>query len=368
MPETTQGEFFVYVGTFTKNGKPAGRADGLYIYRMSTGDGALQPLGMAPDVVNPAFLAFAPGFAHLYAVNEIDSYEGKESGAVSAFAVDRAGGGLSFINRQPTLGSGPCHLSVDRTGKWVAVANYRGGSVTLLPILPGGRLGSPATVQHSGSSIDARRQERAHAHSAIFDPSNRFLLVADLGMDKIMIYRLDAARGVLLAHKPPAVEMRPGSGPRHQAFHPNKRFYYVLNELDSTLSVFAYDGATTTFSEIQHISTLPAGFSGVSYCAELQIAPSGRFVYASNRGHDSIAVFSIDEQSGRVSVLGHTSTQGKWPRNFVLAPAGDILLAANEHSDTIVTYHVDQRSGSLTPTGHVTNVPSPVCIRLMPAR
>jgi 6-phosphogluconolactonase len=365
-----QHSFFVYVGTYTRGDSERGKAEGLYVHRLLPAIGTLQPIGVVPGIANPTFLAIAPNHKHLYAANEISNYAGKPSGAVCAFSIDPRTGMLSLLNQQATQGSGACHISIDRTGTWALVANYHGGSVSGLPILEDGRLGEPAAfVQHSGAShVDPQRQEAAHAHSIIMDPSNRYALVADLGTDRIMIYRLDGQRGTLTAHNPPFIASRPGAGPRHQVFHPSARFYYVVNELDSTVSVLRWDVEKAVGREIQVISTLPQGFAGESWCAEIRIAPSGRFVYASNRGHDSIAIFAVHEKTGMLTAAGQVSTQGNWPRGFELTPAGDLLLAANEHSDSIATYRINQSTGQLTPTGHVTDVLTPVCIRVLAAQ
>ena len=360
--------YFVYVGTFT-DPRHGGRGEGIYVLRLNPATAALEPVSIARSTLSPAFLAFAPDHKHLYAVNEIDEFDGKPGAALTAYAVDQATGGLSELNQQAEPGAGPCYVSLDKTGKWALAANYQGGSVVVLPILAGGKLGAPAAfVQHSGSSVNASRQEAAHAHSIIVDPSNSYALAADLGMDKVLVYRLDGATGALAPHTPPAIAMRPGAGPRHMVFHPNGRYLYVANELDSTASVVAWDGAQGSGREIAHTSTLPADFSGTSYPAEIQIAPSGRFVYVSNRGHDSIAILAVEDGGKTLRAAGHVSTGGKWPRHFGITPDGRILLAANEHSDTIVSFWIDQASGQLTPAGQMAIVPSPVCVRFMPAQ
>ncbi len=366
---TEQRSLFIFVGTYTRGQPGGGKAEGIYTYRLSAADGALEPLGVSQAIANPSFLAIAPGHNHLYAINELETFDGKTSGAVSAFAIDQHTGKLSLLNQQATQGSGSCFISIDQTGHWALVANYRGGSASVTPILADGRLGAPAAfVQHSGASLaNPLRQEAAHAHSIIPDPSNQYALVADLGMDKIMIYRLDGKSGALTPHTPPFIAARPGAGPRHQVFHPSGRYYYVVNELDSTVSVYAWDAALATGSNVQVISTLPQGFSAESTTAEIRIAPSGRFVYASNRGHDSIAIFAVDDKTGKLTAAGHAATQGRNPRNFELTPAGDLLLAANQDSGTVVAFAVNQTTGQLTPTGRVTSVPSPVCVRMITA-
>ncbi|MBI2941734.1 MAG: lactonase family protein [Chloroflexi bacterium] len=356
---------FVFVGTYTRSDPRAARgAEGIYVYRLDPSTGALTHAHTMAGVVNPSFVALDPRHRCLYAVNEVQDIDGRTSGAASAFHIDPATGALSFLNRQSSGGTGPCHLSVDQTGRYVLVANYSGGSVAMLPIEDGGRLG-PASdfVQHVGSSVNPRRQEGPHAHSINLDPTNRFALVADLGLDRVLVYRLDLERGKLVPNDVPWAPVHPGAGPRHLDFHPNGRFVYVINELDSTMTTFAWDGERGTLREIQNLSTLPPGFAGTSYCADVHVAPSGRFVYGSNRGDDSIAIFAVDAETGQLTPVGHESTRGKTPRNFALDPAGTLLLAANQDTDTIVTFRIDPETGKPTPTGQVASVPMPVCLK-----
>ncbi len=360
----------VYVGTFTSAPPHArGRAEGIYVYQMDPSSGALTLAHTKRGIVNPAFLAVDPRRRYLYAVNEVPEIDGHPGGAVSAFAIDPASGDLTFLNRQSSRGADPCHLTVDRTGRCVLVANYGGGSVALLPVGDDGRVG-PATAfhQHAGSSVDPQRQRGPHAHSINLDPAERFALAPDLGLDQVLIYRLDPERGALPPHDPPQASFPPGSGPRHLAFHPSPgaSYAYVINELASTLTACAWDGARGTLRPIQTVSTLPAGFTGRSHCADVHVAPSGRFVYGSNRGHDSIVIFAIDPATGALTYVGHEATGGRTPRNFAIDPAGAFLFAANQESDTIVTFRIDGETGRLAPTGQVTNVPSPVCVAIVP--
>ena len=355
----------VYVGTFTgmePHGR--GRAEGIYVGRMDPDSGALTLVHTVPGVDNPSFLALHPQQPYLYAVNAVPEHDGQPGGTVSAFAIDPATGALTYLNRQSSHGAGPCHVSVDHTGRWALVANYGGGSIAMLPIQDGGRLG-PATdaVQHHGASVTPQRQAAPHAHSINLDPTGQFALVADLGLDQVLIYRLDRTAGKLVPNDPPAVAVAPGAGPRHLAFHPNGRYAYVINEINSTLTAFAYDGSSGRLNELQTESTLPPDFSGENSCAEVRVAPSGRFVYGSNRGHDSIVIFAVDEATGRLSYVGHESSGGRTPRNFVIDPTGAFLLAANQDSDTVVTFRIDQPTGRLSPTGQVAAVPAPVCLR-----
>ncbi len=354
---------FVYVGTYTY-----GKSEGIYVYRMDLNSGELKFASVTKGVVNPSFLAFGPRGHCLYSVCEVSQTEGKPGGAVSAFRIDRKTGKLTPLNQQPSGGAGPCHLCVDRKGNCVFVAHYGGGSVSVLPIGKDGRLGKLShVVQHHGSSVNPRRQKSPHAHSTNLDPANRFLFVPDLGLDKIMIYRLDLAHGKLKPNDEPWFRVKAGAGPRHFTFHPNGRYAYVINELDCTLTAFAYDGERGRLTEIETASTLPEGFEGENTCADVHVLPSGKFVYGSNRGHDSIVIFAVDEATGKLAYVGHEPTQGKTPRNFAITPMGDFLLAANQNSNTIVVFRIDPRTGKLSPTGQVVEVPTPVCLKMMPA-
>lgn len=367
MAQQNQSETRVYVGTYTgKLGHVDGAAEGIYLYRFDPKTGALAYVSVAPGITNPSFLAIDPQQRALYAVSEMKTPDGRAGGAVSAYAIDAATGNLTHLNQQSTGGADPCHLSVDATGKFLLVANYTSGSVAMFPIAADGSLGEPSDfVQHEGSSIDPNRQQGPHAHSFMIDPGNRYAFAPDLGMDKVMQYKLDLAQGKLISNNPPWVQIQAGQGPRHFDFHPSRRHAYVINELGSTVTAFAYDEAQGTLSAIQTISTLPADFSGRSHCADIHVHPSGQFVYGSNRGHDSIAIFRIDEATGQLTALGHESTQGRTPRNFAIDPTGTILLAANQDTSTVVTFWIDAQTGKLTPTGQVAAVPTPVCLKLV---
>jgi 6-phosphogluconolactonase len=360
--EQAPKDLFLYVGTYT-----FGKSEGIYVYRMDPSSGALTFASIAKGITNPSFLAFDPKNRYLYAVSEVSKSAGKPGGAVSAFRRDPRTGELAFLNQQPSGGDGPCHLVVDREGKCVFVAHYSGGSVSVLPIREDGLLGEPTdVVQHHGSSVNPRRQEAPHPHSVNLDAANRFLFVPDLGLDKIMIYRLDFTEGTLTPNEEPWARVKPGAGPRHFDFHPNGKYAYVINELDSTVTAFAYDNERGTLKEIQTVSTLPKDFTGTSTCADVHVAPSGKFLYGSNRGHDSIVIFAINEDNGRLTYVAHEPTQGKTPRNFAIDPTGNFLLAANQNSDTIVTFRIDQTTGKLSPTGDVTRVAMPVCLKMTP--
>lgn len=349
----------VYVGTYTGG---TSTSKGIYPFQLDLTTGALTPAGAPAESVSPSFLVLHPSGRFLYAVNETGG-SGKDEGGVSAFAVDRRTGALSFLNRQSSRGGGPCHLSVDAKGRHVLVANYGGGSVAVLPVQPDGRL-QPATafVQHQGHSVDPGRQKGPHAHWIDLDDANRHVLVADLGLDEVLLYKYDAATGALAPNQPPAGRLAPAAGPRHAAFHRDGRHLYVINELNSTVTVFAYDPAAGALSELQTLSALPAGYTGESFTAEIAVRPDGRFVYGSNRGHDSIAIFAVDGATGRLTPAGHQPTLGRKPRNFAIDPAGTWLLAANQESDSIVVFRIDGASGGLSAVGQPVSVPRPVSI------
>jgi 6-phosphogluconolactonase len=347
----------VYVGTYTGPGK----AEGISVFRMDETTGALSAVQTVTGVDNPSFLTLHPQQPYLYAVNETPENEG--SPGVSAFAVDPGSGQLTPLNRQPSHGTSPCYVSVDPTGRYVLVANYGNGTLAVFPVQPDGTLGEAShVVQHSGSGPNPRRQQGPHAHSVRFDPGGRFVLSCDLGIDKVLVYRLDTASGQLVVNDPPHASAVPGGGPRHLDFHPNGRYVYVNNEIGSSLTPFAYDGTRGALEQLETVSTLPDDFSGNNSTAQVVVHPTGRFVYVSNRGHDSIASFAVEKDGARLTPLGHTPTQGRTPRNFNVDPSGTFLLAANQNGNNIVTFRVDQVHGKLTPTGQVTETPAPVCI------
>jgi 6-phosphogluconolactonase len=348
------------VGTYTR-----GRSQGIYLLRMSPA-GEVSVSGLAAETVNPSFLALDASRRRLYAVNEIGDFQGTSSGAVTAFEVDPVGGGLRALNQQPSHGGAPCHLVVDGGNRFVLVANYSGGNAVVLPIRPDGSLGEAVSVvQHAGSGPNPQRQQRPHAHSINLDSANRFAFVADLGIDRVMIYRFDGRTGTLSSAEPPSAGLEPGAGPRHFAFHPDGRRAYVINELNSTVTSFEYDAGAGALIRRQTISTLPAGFQGSNNCADIHVHPSGRFVFGSNRGHDSIVVYGIAPADGTLSPVQHQSTLGRTPRNFAIDPAGRFLLAANQDSDSISVFSIDLESGMLAPTGQIVDVPAPVCLKFV---
>jgi 6-phosphogluconolactonase len=360
---SAKDNYLVFIGTY--NGT---KSKGIYVSRLDTATGKLSQPELAAESIHPTFLAVHPNQRFLYAANETGNYASTKSGAISAFAIDASTGKLTLLNQQSSGGGGPCHLIVDRAGKNVLAANYGGGSVAVLPIQENGRVGeATAFVQHQGSSVNPRRQEGPHAHFIITDPANRFALACDLGLDKVLVYRFDSARGALVPNDPPAAAVQAGSGPRHLAFHPNGRWVYLINELASTMTVWSYDAAGGALKELQTISTLPEEFKGESATAEVQVHPSGKFVYGSNRGHDSIAVFAVDKKTGLLTPLQHQSTLGKMPRHFAIDPTGKWLIAENQQTDNIAVFALDTKTGKLTPTGQVLPAPTPVCIQFVPA-
>jgi 6-phosphogluconolactonase len=357
------GELLVYVGTYT-----TGKSEGIYLYRLNLSSGELKHVATTKGVVNPSFLALAPSRRYLYAVNEVEDFAGKKSGAVSAFAVDQRTGELRLLNQQPSLGADPCYVDVDAGGRFVLVANYTGGNVTVFPVQGDGSLGEATDMrQAQGSSVNRERQEGPHAHCIVLDPTNRFAYQCDLGTDKIMIFRFDARHGKLLPNEPPWAQVKPGAGPRHLAFEPSGKYVLVLNELHSTVTAFTRDPEKGSLKELQTLSTLPKDFTGTNTGADIHVSPNGRFLYCSNRGHDSIAIFTIDPGHGALISVGHEFTRGMTPRNFAIDPAGGFLLVANQKSDNIVVFRLDQKTGRLSPTGQLAQVPSPVCLKFTAA-
>jgi 6-phosphogluconolactonase len=348
----------VYIGTYTD-----GASKGIYRSELDLANGRLSAPVLAAQAANPSFLAIHPNCRFLYGVSEVGDFGGQKSGALLAFAVEAKYGDLTPLNRQATGGGAPCHLTVDRRGKHVLTVNYGGGSVCVLPLSEDGRLGKPtAFIQHEGKSVDPGRQEAPHAHSVDLDAANRFALVADLGLDKVLIYRFDSEKGTLTANDPASVTLAAGAGPRHLAVHPGGRNVYVINELNSTVIALALDPDRGRLSEFQTLSALPAGFTGRSWAAEIQVHPTGRFLYCSNRGHDSIAVFGIDPQTGKLTAAGHQAEGIKTPRHFAIDPTGTYLIVANQGADNLVVYRIDPRTGALTATGSRVDVPRPVCV------
>jgi 6-phosphogluconolactonase len=347
----------VHVGTYT-----SGESEGIYSFILDLSAGELVPHGEVTRTDNPSFLAMHPNHKYLYAVNESSTFQGQPGGGVTAFAVDRASGGLTMLNQKLSGGAAPCHLVVDATGQNVLVANYTGGSLASLRIESDGSLGITSSfIQHTGSSLHAR-QASPHAHSIDMDYANRFAICSDLGLDKVLLYRFSPRRGKLVAAG--SVDTAPGAGPRHFALHPSGRFGYGINEIDLTVTTYQYRAARGSLHAMQTLSTLPPGEQrqeGMS-TAEIYCHPSGRFVYGSNRGHDTIVVYSVDQQTGKLTYVENESTVGKTPRSFGIDPTGNFLLAANQASNNILIFRIDQQTGELEYTGHGVDCPTPVCI------
>ena len=361
MTNTNIEKLLVYVGSFTGR-----QSEGISILRLDASSGALELVGKAGQGLSCSWIAVDPGQRFLYAIDEVGEYSGRPGGAVCAFSLDPDTGELTYLNRQPSNGAGPCYLSFDRTGGLLFVGNYFGGSVSVLPNQRDGRLGEATDfIQHMGSGVNPERQEGPHVHSVVPDAANRYVFVQDLGLDRIVAYKLDVEAGKLIPHEPPWVQVRPGAGPRHFAWHPNGRHAYLTNELDSTFSAFDYDETTGTLAELQTVSMLPEDFEGSNTCADLHVSPSGNFLYGSNRGHDSIVAFAIDADTGRLGYVGHESTQGQTPRSFTIDPTGTFLLAANEDSGTVVPFRIDRSTGRLTPTDHTLEVPQPISLKVV---
>jgi 6-phosphogluconolactonase len=360
--QPAKGEYIAYVGTYTRPNK----SKGIYAWRFKAASGKLTVIGLVAETANPAFLAVHPNRKFLYAVNEISSYEGKRAGSVSAFAVDARTGQLKLLNTVSSLGEGPCYLGVDPSGKWLLVANYGGGSVAEYPVHDDGSLGaSSAFVQHSGSSVIAARQAGPHAHSTVFSPDGKSVLVADIGLDRILSYKV----GSLTPNDPPFTKVAPGSGPRHLAFTPNGRFAYLMTEMAVKVVAFRY--ANGRFEELQTIPTakVAADNNGAEISgAEIAVHPGGKFVYSSTRGADNIDVFAIDAAKGTLTPVQRTPSGGKKPRSFAIDPTGAYLFAANQDSDNVAVFLIDAKTGKLTPSGAVLEVGAPVCITFVPAQ
>jgi 6-phosphogluconolactonase len=357
-----------YVGTYT-----GGKSQGIYLFRLEkqnpddSQNVLLVPLGLAAEIASPAFLEIDAKRRLVFAVNETNEMNGRPTGGVSSFSVDPATGKLNLLNQRSSMGTGPCHLVLDRTGRHVFVANYGSGSVAVLPVASDGRLGEASdVVQHEGKSVNPQRQEGPHAHCVTLDPANRFLFVCDLGLDKVMIYKFDAENGKLTQNEPAFAAVAPGAGPRHMVFRPDGRFAYVVNELNSTITAFSYNADAGALKELQTVSTLPEDYDRPNTCAEIGIHPSGKYVYASNRGHDSVVLLAVDREKGTLSYIAEQSSGGKTPRHFGIHPAGTHLAIANQNSDTLLLCRIDEANGRLKPSGVLAEAPTPSCIQFLP--
>jgi 6-phosphogluconolactonase len=355
--------YLIYVGTYTDKG-----SKGIYTYSFDPNTGEAKALGLAAETANPSFLAVDTNGKYLYAVNEIDNFSGGHTGAVSAFAIDQVTGRLTLLQQVSSLGADPAHLSFDKTGQYLLVANYTSGNIAVFPVLKDGQLGSrTAFVQHAGSSINKERQAGPHAHEIQTSKDNQFVLTADLGLDELLVYRFDPKTGSLAPNDPAFAKISPGAGPRHFSIAPSGKFVYLVNEMASTVTVFGFSASSGRLQEQQSISTLPADFKGENTTAEIEVNRQGRFLYASNRGDDSIAVFAINPQDGKLTFVERVPTGGKTPRHFTLDPTGKWLFVANQDSNSISIFRVNPDNGRLTPTSHTLQVSTPVCVVFVPS-
>jgi len=362
--EAVDYKYLVYVGTYTGKG-----SEGIYAYQFDPATGESSPVLLAAKTDNPSFLTTDPGGRFLFAVNELDKFRNEPTGAVSVFAIDQASGKLNLLQQVSSLGKGPAHLSLDKSGRFLMVANYNSGNYAVFPVGSDGRLGPyTAFVQDVGTSVNPDRQAGPHAHSIQVTPDNRFVLVADLGTDELLIYQFNTGTGSLTPANPKSVKVDPGAGPRHIAFAPSGKFVYLINEMGSTVTVFAYDSDSGTLQTEQTVSTLPKNFVGKNTAAEIAVDEKGSFLYVSNRGDDSIVVFSINPDNGNLTPLERVPSGGKNPRHFAIDPSGKWLFAASQDSNDIRLFRIDPKSGRLTPTSQSLKVVSPVCVSFVPSK
>jgi 6-phosphogluconolactonase len=369
-PAAKTDRFFVYFGTYTGQ-----KSKGIYVSQLDAATGKLTDPELTAETQNPTFLAIHPALPALYSTERPTLYAANEtggggrSGSVTAYTINRETGKLTLLNRQSSRGAGPCHVSVDRSGQCVLVANYGGGNIAALPVNKDGSVAeASAFIQHTGSGPNKQRQEAPHAHWIDVDPGNRFAFVCDLGLDKVMSYKLDPAQGSLTANDPAFTAVKAGSGPRHLAFHPNGKYAYLINEMGNTVIAFAYDAARGGLTELQSVPTLPPDFTRASTTAEIEVHPSGKFLYGSNRGFNSIVVYAIDEATGKLTLVEQQPSLGRTPRNFAIDPTGRWLLAAHQDSDNVVVFSLDPQTGRLKPTGQSLEVGKPVCIKFVPVK
>lgn len=372
MATAQDDSLMMYVGTYTRReSHVVGKSAGIQICKFNPETGEITFVETTTGVVNPSFLAIHPNGRFLYSVSEMgERIEGRPAGGIAAFAINPETGSLTALNLQPSGGTGPCHLTVDATGHYVLATNYASGGVVVVTIRDDGTLGpSSDYIQHEGSSVNPQRQQEPHPHSINLDASNKYALVPDLGTDKVVIYEFDVENGKLKPNSAqPWARTRSGAGPRHLDFHPNQRFVYVGNELDSTVVAFEFDATRGTLKEINTLSTLPDGYEESapekSWVADVHVRPDGKTVYVSNRGHDSIAIFNIDRDSGALTAAGYVSVKGNYPRNFAVDPNGNFLIAANQNSDDIYVFAIDAKGG-LEETPYGIALPTPVCVKLL---
>jgi 6-phosphogluconolactonase len=357
-PVQTRTEHLVYIGTYTGE-----TSKGIYAFRFDDTSGGLTPLGLVVETPSPSFLTASANGRFVFAVNELQTFEGAASGSVTSFAVDPATAKLTQISVQPSRGTGPCHLALDRTGRYLAVANYGGGNFALFPVGADGRL-QPATTVVAGEGSDPSRPVTRLGHMVAFDATNRFLVTSDKGLDKLLVFRFDASTGTLTPNQPASASLPTRTGPRHFAFHPNGRWLFSIGEQAATITTFSWDDRSGSLTASGSVSTRPADVTTGS-TAEIAVHPSGRFVYGSNRGHDSIAVFSVDQSTGALTLVEHELTRGRTPRNFAIDPTGRWIIAGNQQSGTLAVFSIDQNTGALSPVGGLTTVGAPVSVLFM---
>jgi len=350
-------KFYLYVGSYTTTDK-----EGIAIFEFDPLDGDLKYLTTVAGIKNPSYLAIHPKKKLLFAVNETDNFGAGNTGAISSYAIDPIQGSLRLLSQVSSLGVSPCYVTIDQSGSNALVANYSSGNVAVFPVESGGILSQGSMVQHQGSGPNKDRQSGPHAHSIMFDNKYAFALAADLGTDKVYSYAIGKNPSSLMLQN--EFSLSPGAGPRHLDFHPNNKFVYVINELNSTITACTYDAKTGKLTEISSVSTLPEGFSGANSCADIHISKDGRFVYGSNRGHDSIVVFAVDQSSGKLTLVSHHPVKGKTPRNFMIDPTGKFLLVANQNSNNIIVFKVDTETGKLIFNGVEVKTPKPVCLKM----
>lgn len=359
MGQTTKKPTTLYIGTYTGE-----KSKGIYMAKFDSETGKLSEPELAAETESPSFLAFHPSKPWVYAVNEVDSFKGEKAGSVTAFAIDPASGKLKQLNQVSTKGGGPCHVALDQTGKVCVVANYGQGNIASYQVGADGKLSEPVSViQHEGRGINRSRQEHSHAHQIVFSPENKLVIAVDLGADRFYYYNVDLATGKLAVHEPPFVTSAPGAGPRHLAFAPNQRHAYSINELNNTVMFFRWLGLPQGLTPMMSLSTLPNGFEGENSTAEIEVHPNGKYLYGSNRGHDSIALFELPNTGVPKYVNTYTSG-GKEPRHFTIDPSGKWMIVANQSTDNIVVYAIDKNTGALKPTGNQISVGKPVCVLL----
>jgi 6-phosphogluconolactonase len=360
---TAGAQFWVYIGT---NSHPPSTSKGIYLYRFDAATGGTTDQGLAAEIGDPGWQAIPPSGKFLYTCATANNHR---TSIVAAFRIDSKTGALTPLNQQPSNGRDTTHVDIDPAGSCAVSANYGSGDISVFPINPDGTLTAPtALISHAGSSVNPDRQKHPYPHSCNFDPSGKFVLVPDLGVDKVYIYRFDANSRSLAAADPPTVTVAPGSGPRHMTFHPNGKFAYLINEMGGTVIAYAWDSSNGQLHPLQTASTLPPGYQGTNTSAEVQILSNGRFLYASNRGPDDLAIFEINPAAGTLTQLGFQPTGGKAPRDFKIDPTGQFLFAANQDSDSVVIFRIDPATGRLSPTGNVLHVPTPICVTFLPVQ